>query len=66
MAILVSVFVFGVLVAAKLMVWWLLPDGRLKTALFRYRGTYDPQPPPGDTKHVLDDPTIVLRRFRKH
>lgn len=42
----------------KRIVWWLLPEGRLKTALFVYRGANDPKAPTGSTKRPLDDPTI--------
>lgn len=48
----------GMIVSLKWLLWKLLPDGRLKTALFRFRGAYDPKAPAGSGKVLLDDPTV--------
>lgn len=53
-----SVFLIVFLIACKWIVWRLLPDGWLRDQLFRYRGKFDPQPPTGSGKYLLDDPTV--------
>lgn len=64
-AMVLSIPLFIALACAKLIVWKLLPDGRLKTALFRFRGEYDPKPPAGGPQYLLDDPTLVRRSPHK-
>ena len=55
----------GAVIGFKWIVWTLLPEGRLKTALFRFRGQYDPKAPPGSGKVLLDDPTVRGGSFRE-
>lgn len=63
MILAVGLIVF--IVSLKWIIWKALPDGWLRTFLFRYRGQYDPKPPPGTGKYLLDDPTLTSRQRRK-